>query len=160
MANRKRILDCKASDNEYLHKDFHGALCYAIRYLDEHYGPEAATEYLKQVGRTYFSPLTAQLRQEGLSALERHWQEIFSKEGGTFELGYEEETLVLTVDECPAIAHLKKTSQWFTERYCETTVVVNETVCGEAGYRCSCEYEPAKGQCVQRFWKVMESEEK
>ncbi len=29
-----KVLDCKASDNEYLHKDFHGALCYAIKYLD------------------------------------------------------------------------------------------------------------------------------
>ena len=34
------ILEQKASDNQYLHKDFHGALCYAIKYLDDNFGEE------------------------------------------------------------------------------------------------------------------------
>ena len=50
---------------------------------------------------------------------------------------YEGEVLVLTVERCPAIAHLKRREQLFTDRYCETTVVVNEAVCQQAGYRCS-----------------------
>ena len=62
--SKKQVLDCKASDHEYLHKDFHGALCYSIRYLDEHYGQDATHEYLQQVGRTYFAPLTEALNGE------------------------------------------------------------------------------------------------
>ena len=151
-----RILDCKAAEHEYLHKDFHGALCEGIRYLDETYGEAATEKYLRQVGRSYYGPLSQQLRTEGLAALEKHWQEVFSKEGGKFNLTYQEGVLVLTVQECPAIAHLKKINQLVTERFCETTVVVNETICGEAGYACSCQYEPGKGKCVQKFWKVKE----
>jgi len=151
-----RVLDCRASDNKYLHKNFHGALCYAVKYLDENYGPEATTEYLEQVGRTCFSPLTEQLSKEGLPALEKHWRDIFAKEDGEFSVHYESQTLVLTVDECPAITHLEKTNQLVTDRYCETTVVVNETICREAGYRCFCEYEPGKGKCIQKFWKDKE----
>lgn len=155
MADNKdkiKVLDCKASDNKYLHKDFHGALCYSIKYLDDNYGPEATKEYLQQTGKAVYSPLIKKLREEGLSALEEHWRSIFTLEGGEFTLAYEGETLVLTVAKCPAILHLISTNQFFTEQYCETTVVVNETICKEAGYRCSCEYEPGKGKCVQKFW--------
>ena len=151
-----RVLDCKATDHVYLHKDFHGALCYGIKYLDDHFGPEATTEYLRAVGRSYYAPLSQLLKNEGLTALEKHWNEIFTNEGGKFTLEYQGGTLVLTVQECPAIAHLKKINQLFTPRYCETTVVVNETICGEAGYTCSTEYEPGEGRCVQKFWKGKE----
>ncbi len=151
-----RILDCKATDHEYLHKDFHGALCYGIKYLDDHLGPEATAEFLRQVGRSYYTPLSRQLKDEGLSALERHWRDVFTKEGGKFSLEFKDGVLTLTVHECPAIAHLKKINRLSTPRFCETTVVVNETICGEAGYKCSCQYEPGEGRCVQKFWKAKE----
>lgn len=152
-SDSRKALDCKASDNEYLHKDFHGALCYSIKYLDDNYGQEATREYLEQVGRTYYRPLSEKMEREGLSALENHLRDIFSTEGGEFDLRYENETLVLEVSRCPAILHLKKINQLFTQRYCETTVVVNQTICDGAGFECSCEYESGAGKCVQKFWK-------
>ncbi len=151
-----RILDCKATDNAYLHKDFHGALCYGIKYLDDRYGHEATRDYLRQVGQSYYAPLSNRLKSEGLTALEKHWHEVFSKEGGRFNIKYLDGVLVLTIHECPAIAYLKQANQLFTHRYCETTVVINETVCDQAGYACSTEYEPGAGRCVQKFWKVKE----
>ncbi len=151
-----KVLDCKANDNEYLHMDFHGVLCYAIRYLDENFGAEVTKGYLQQVGKTYFSPLSKAMKKEGLIALEKHWKGIFTKEGGGFSLSYQGDTLVLNVDKCPAIAHLKEKDQLCTQRYCETTVVVNETICTQAGFGCSCEYEPGAGKCVQKFWKAKE----
>lgn len=147
------ILDRKSSDNEYLHKDFHGALCFAIKYLDDNFGPESSAEYLKQVGESYFMPLSAQLKNKGLPALANHFQDIFEKENSRFSIRYENEMLILQVHECPAISHLKKNNQLFTERFCETTVVVNDTICKNAGYSCSCTYEPGQGTCVQKFRK-------
>lgn len=151
-----KVIDCKASDNVYMHKDFHGGICTGIKYLDEEFGEEATVEYLKQVGRTYFQPLSEQLRSRGLVALEDHWRRIFTAEGGAFSLRYDEETLVLEVSECPAVAHLIKINQLHTNRFCESTVVVNETVCQAAGYECSCVYQPGEGKCVQKFWKMKE----
>jgi hypothetical protein len=153
MQKQPRVLDQTALDNAYLHRDFHGALCYALKYLDENFGPAATTQYLQQVGNTCFAPLSRQLEHEGLPALENHFRTIFEKEGGRFTLGYESDTLVLRVHECPAIAHLKKTHQFFTERFCESTVVVNQTICQNAGFRCTCTYDPGRGRCVQKFWK-------
>ena len=151
-----RVLDCKARDHDYLHRDFHGALCYGIKYLDDHYGPEATAEYLRQLAHNCYGPVIAQLKREGLKALEKHWRELFTREGGKFTLEYQEDVLVLTIQECPAILHLKAINQLFTTRYCQTTVVVNEAICAEAGFQCSCEYEPGAGRCVQKFWKPRE----
>jgi len=148
---KPKILDCKATDNEYLHKDFHGALCYTIKYLDENYGYETTNDYLKQVALNCYSPLIRSLKDKGLSALEKHWRTIFTKEDGLFNLNYENKMLVLRVERCPAISHLKKSNQLFTTRYCETTVVVNQTICEAAGYKCSCQYEPGEGKCVQKI---------
>jgi hypothetical protein len=153
MSNKVKVIDCKQSDNEYLHKDFHGALCYAIKYLDDKFGEKATEEYLIQVGNTYFKLLADKLKKEGLSALESHWRHIFQKEQGQFKMYYDNDKLILEVSECPAIAHLKKRDIFYTERYCQTTVVVNRTLCQQAGYQCSCEYESGKGKCIQKFWK-------
>jgi hypothetical protein len=152
MPKPERVMEQKAGDHEYLHQDFHGALAYAIQYLDERFGPQATTEYLYQVADTCYAPLTALLQKQGLVALESHFA-IYSREQGRFSVRYDEETLVLEVQECPAIIHLKNTGQLFTERYCESTVVVMDGVCRNAGYCCSCTYEPGQGRCVQKFWK-------
>jgi hypothetical protein len=128
-------------------------LCYAIKYLDANFGEDSIRDYLEQVAKTCFAPLTQKLELEGLTALEKHWQDIFSKEGGKFNIDYKDNKLILEVIECPAISHLKKIGQLCSDRYCETTVVVNRTICDQAGYKCSCEYEPGQGKCVQKFWK-------
>lgn len=151
--DKKKILECKAADNEYLHKDFHGALCYAIKYLDDNFDEQATEEYLTQAAMSYFSPLIEKLKTDGLKALENHFRNIFTKEKGRFEIGYKDDKLILEILECPAIAHLKKRDLFFTDRYCLTTVVVNRTICKESGYNCSCEYEPGQGRCIQKFWK-------
>lgn len=153
MRKNSKIIDCKQSDNTYLHRDFHGALCYAIKYLDETYGQQATYDYLVQVGNTYFKPLSEKLKTDGLEALENHWRNVFQKEKGQFTLYYKDGQLILEVTECPAIMHLKQTNQLYTDRYCQTTVVVNKTVCNQAGYQCCCEYIPGHGRCTQRFWK-------
>jgi len=149
-----KVIDCKASDNEYLHKDFHGALCYAIKYLDETYGPDATTEYLQQVARSYFSPLIAEVKTKGLSALEEHFRRIFKLEQGDVDFIHNADgSLTLNVKRCPAIDHLKKRNIFYTDRFCQTTVVVNDTICRDAGCQCSCTYQPGQGVCTQTFWK-------
>jgi hypothetical protein len=153
MNSKIKILDQNTTDNEYLHKDFHGALCFAIKYLDDNFGAESTVEYLKQVGNTYFAPLSTKLKSVGLSALSDHFKNIFEKENGQFTIACENEILTIEVHKCPAITHLKKTNHLFTERYCETTVVVNDTICSNAGFSCSCVYEPGQGKCIQKFWK-------
>ncbi len=44
----RQVMRREASDNEYLHRDFHGALSAAIEYLDRRYGEEAVRSYLRE----------------------------------------------------------------------------------------------------------------
>jgi hypothetical protein len=148
-----KILECNSSDNQYLHKDFHGALCCVVKYLDETFGYDVTAQYLMQVGRENFTPLISALKREGLIVLERHFEYVFELEGGKAEFKREDNRLVINVSTCPAIAHLKSTGQLFTNRYCETTVNINKGMCEAAGYECSCDYTAGKGTCVQKFWK-------
>ena len=151
---KRKALDCKASDNAYLHRDFHGALCYALKYLDETLGEDATREYLEQVAETCFAPLSEAIAERGLLALEEHWRRVFSTEGGDWEIAYDADgALTLTVRQCPAVAHLKSIGQFHTPRFCETTRIVNAIVCRRASYEASCEYEPGAGRCVQRVHK-------
>lgn len=148
-----KILERTASDNQYLHKDFHGALAYAISYLDNHFGSEAIKEYLQQTARNAFSPLIESVKKDGLAALKKHYQDIFELEEGDFEISLEKNYLTITVNSCPAICHLRKTDMLYTNKFCLTTVIVNETISQEAGLEFDCEYNTSKGRCVQRFWR-------
>ena len=136
-----------------VHKDFHGALKVGLDYLRERYGPAEATAFLERLGRTVYAPLIADLRERGLDALAEHWRRVFDLEEGECELTREDRALVLTVTKCPAVAHMRAKGTPVTRAFCESTRVVNETICREAGYACSLQFGPGPAQCVQRFWK-------
>jgi len=150
-----KVMERSASDNQYLHKDFHGALAYAICYLDRRYGEQGIREYLEQTAINAYKPLIEAVRKDGLAAIESHFKKIFEIEGGKFKLTNEGDYLTLTVSECPAVCHLKKTNQLYSDKFCLTTVVVNETVCRLAGIETDCQYNTEKGCCEQRFWRAI-----
>ena len=100
---KAKVLDCKASDNAYLHKDFHGAMSYAISYLDAHYGDAGIKEYLEQVAKNAYSPLIEAVKQEGLSAIEKHLRKIFELEQGVFKIEKEDVSKVKLIQIVQAI---------------------------------------------------------
>ena len=62
----REILHRSAAENEYLHKDFHGALSTGIEYLHRRYGAKAVREYLWQFASTFYAPLIADVNTRGL----------------------------------------------------------------------------------------------
>lgn len=78
MKQGNQHLDCKGGEHPYLHKDFHGALCYAIKYLDETYGYETTHAYLRHVGESIYKPLICKIKRHGLTALEDHLQRVYT----------------------------------------------------------------------------------
>lgn len=120
-------------------------------FLEEHCGAEGRTEFLRELAGTVYKPLVDKLRREGLPALQEHWETVFALEGGDASCSYEEDTLVLTVNRCPAIHHMDQHGYAIAPHFCEHTRIVNEAVCKAAGYSASVEYDQAAGRCVQRF---------
>ncbi len=134
-----------------VHKDFHGALSFALGYLDGHFGADAREEFLAGLARSVYRPLVDDLRLRGLRALREHWEAIFQLEGGEVEFEEGEGELVLRVHRCPAIAHMRQAGYPIAPCFCEHTRIVNAAVCEAAGYSASVEYDQEAGRCVQRF---------
>jgi len=147
----KKVLRGRPSDHPYLHKDFHGALSFAVDYVEERFGAEALRELLGRVARTVFSPLIAQAREGGLEAMRKHLCRVFTEEGGEFEAGLDEGELVFVVRRCPAISHMRRHGYRVATHFCETTRIVNEAISAEVGWSASVDHDQERGTCVQRF---------
>lgn len=137
-----------------VHKDFHGALSFGLTFLRKRYNEDGVREFLSGLSATVYKPLVEGIQTRGLAALRDHWQEVFALEDGEIELQESEEELVLRVHRCPAIAHMQENNYAIAEHYCEHTRIVNEAVCGAAGYESEVAYDQQKGCCVQKFRRL------
>ena len=150
----KQIMHRKASDNQYLHQDFHGALSAGIEYLHEKYGEDAVREYLWQFARLFYAPLTEALEKRGLVALEEHFREIYDLEGGVVRFVLSEDELRIEVDACPAVTHMRGQGYPVARLFHETTNTVNRAICDGTPFAAELiEYDELTGRGIQRFYR-------
>jgi predicted ArsR family transcriptional regulator len=146
------VMRRQASDNEYVHKDFHGALSAAIEYLDERYGEEAVRDYLREFTTTFYAPLVREIAERGLAPLRDHFQRVYGREGGAAELRLTEDELVIRVRACPAVTHMRENGYPVARLWVETTRTVNEALCEGTPFAAELvEYDEQTGGSVQRF---------
>jgi len=150
----KEVMKRNASDNEYLHKDFHGALSAGIDYLEKHFGEKAVRDYLRDFTRAFYAPLIDDLKERGLVALKEHFKNIYRIEGAEIDMDFSENELVIKVAACPAVTHMREHGYSVARLFYETTRTVNETLCGETPFTAELlEYDEATGRGVQRFYR-------
>ena len=148
----KEVMRRSASDNEYLHKDFHGALSAGIEYLHQHFGEGAVREYLRQFTTSYFAPLIEAVKARGLIALKDHFEKTYAIEGGSVRLDCSTDVLTLRVDACPAVSHMREHGYPVARLWVETTRTVNEALCEGTPFAAELvEYDEQSGRSVQRF---------
>ena len=151
----REIIRRRASDNEYLHKDFHGALSVGIEYLHRVYGEQAVRDYLGRFGRVFYAPLRDAIKARGLIALKEHWENIYKIEGGRIEIELSDDEMILKVEACPAVVHMRRQGYPVAELYHETTRTVNDAICEATGFAAELlEYEAQTGRSVQRFYRI------
>jgi hypothetical protein len=147
-----QVLSRKASDNEYLHKDFHGALSAGIEYLHTNYGEEAVRDYLREFTRKYYAPLKRAIRQRGLAALKAHFETLYTRERARFRICLTRDELVVSVSACPAVTHMRRHGYPVARLFHETTRTVNEALCEGTPFQAELkEYDPVTGRSVQCF---------
>lgn len=148
----KLVMERRAADNAYLHPDFHGALSVGLEYIQTHYGDDAVRDYLRQFARQFYAPLTAALRERGLIAMREHLEQLYAVEGGHVELTMTEDELTMTVDQCPAVQHMRARELPVSPLWHETTRTVYETICEDTSTTFEMiDYEPQTGACRARF---------
>lgn len=150
----KEVMRRKASDNEYLHKDFHGALSVGLDYLREQFGEDSVREYLREFARDFYAPLTNDLKQRGLVALKEYFEKLYKIEGGEISITCSKDELVLKVQACPAVMHIRKNNYKVSPIFYETTKTVNEMICENTPFAAELvEYDQQTGRSVQRFYR-------
>jgi len=151
----KMIMTRKASDNHYLHKDFHGALNLALEYLRKHFGNDAVRGYLRQYAKSFHAPLIRNLRRRGLIALKEHFKKIYAVEGAPIRINCSKDELRLETDFCPAVKHIRKIGQTVSPLFNETERTVHEAICENTPFAYELvSYDKKTGRSVQRFYSA------
>lgn len=135
------------------HKDFHGAISCAFQFLEDRYGKEILTKFLKRVGKNCYKNLINDINKNGLLALEKYWKRIFTLEEGEFEINLNEDSIILEVKRCPALSHLKEAGYHIYNDFCLQTVVINSAIAEETSLNSSVEKNQDKAYCIQKFWR-------
>jgi hypothetical protein len=150
----KEVMRRKASDNQYLHKDFHGSLSVGIEYLRKNYGDDAVREYLREFAGEFYAPLKADLKAKGLVALKEYFEKMYKTEGGEIETSFSKDEFILKVHACPAVMHMRKNNYPVSPLFYETSKTVNETICEGTDFAAELvEYDEATGRSIQRFYR-------
>ena len=130
------IMDRKASDNEYFHRDFHSSLNMGVHYLGTRFGVGEIREYLRTFTENVYRPLFGEIRKRGLDAIADKILDTYEKEKASDAVSFERDdgkVLTVNVAYCPAVKHLKATGRRVSEWYSLTTEVVMERLAREAG---------------------------
>lgn len=152
----REIMERKASDNKYLHRDFHNLMNMGIEYLREKFGEGPVREYLRQFASAYYAPLKASLKENGLAAVLEYYKKIYTAEEAieNVEFALSNDELVIRVKQCPAVEHIRKSNIPVSPLYHELTKTVNETVCEGTPFVFELlKYDHETGASVQRFYK-------
>ena len=150
----KEVIRRTASDNVYLHKDFHGALSAGIEYLERHFGQEAVRQYLRQFAISYYAPLIEAVRERGLVALYDHFAEVYKEEGAEARMNLTEDELFIELDACPAVAHMRQHGYPVARLFYETAKTVNEALCESTPFAAELlDYDRQTGRSIQHFYR-------
>jgi len=152
--SEKLVMDVKASDNEYFHRDFHISGKRGLEYVGKKYGDEAVREYLTRFAKAYYAPLVEKVKDRGLEALREHIERIYAVEKASdwVTCAISDTALVVTVSRCPGVTYITESGNDPTKWYIECTRTVNQTIADMCGLSFTLlSYEEATGAAKYRF---------
>jgi len=148
----REIMERRAADNPYLHKDFHSALNHGMIYLHRHYGEAAVRAWLREFALKWYAPLRQRLAAGDLGPLRAHFETIYRVEEAALRIEQTPDELLVHVDACPAVAHMRSRGEEVSPLFVETTRTVNEALCEGTPFAADLlAYDPQTGSSVQRF---------
>ena len=152
----KLVIDRKAADNKYLHKDFHLSTDLSLDYVAEHFGEKGVKEYLSTYSTAYYIPLVAKIKKDGLTALKEYFLAIYEIEEASdaISASLAGNRLEIVTTYSPAVMHMLKREHKPSKWYIETTRTVYGTIARNAGLDFSLEaYDAKTGAATFHFIK-------
>lgn len=146
-----KVVERKASDNKYLHRDFHISMNMLMEYIYDKFGSVAITEYLKQFSAQFHKQRKKDLLEKGLGSLKDYFEKIYSDEEWPVIIEFDDE-LKLEQSACPGITHIQKNGYKPVDQYIETYTTVYEELCSNTPFEYEMiEFDKQTGACRQVF---------
>lgn len=123
----KLVMERRAYDNKYLHRDFHATLDIGMAYVGDRFGEEKLDQYLAQYVKTRYQPMS-------LQELEAYFISLYRAEEAEDALHTDlhSSKLSVRIDWCPGLKYLNAhggASKW----YYKTTTVLYAELAGKCG---------------------------
>lgn len=147
-----KTMERKASDNKYLHRDFHVALNLMLNYILDNFGEEALKEYLEQYSRAFHKLLNHKLKRGDKELLADYFREKYRKEEWPVRVSVSESAVGIEQEACPGMAAVSAGGEKPCSLYVETYNTVYKTLCEGTPFEYSLDYfDSDTGACRQRF---------
>ncbi|MCE5345310.1 MAG: neutral/alkaline non-lysosomal ceramidase N-terminal domain-containing protein [Bacteroidales bacterium] len=154
-----KVMERKASENKYLHRDFHVALNLLMTYVYDNFGKDSLINYLRQYSRAYYKPLNEKLNTGDKEALAAYFKDIYEKEEWPVSIIVHDNSVEITQDGCPAISYILKDGGKPCPFYRETYNTVYNTLCENTPFKYVLEYfNDETGACKQLFIRKEEKQ--
>ncbi|MGV8090498.1 MAG: hypothetical protein AB2L24_01350 [Mangrovibacterium sp.] len=149
---RRKVMERKASDNKYLHKDFHLSMNILLRYIYENFGKEQLINYLVQYAEAYYQPINQKLKEGNMTVLEKYFTDIYKKEEWPVKINCGGNFIEIEQDACPGISYIKSKGGEPCPYYRETYDTIYKTICRGTPFEYTLEYfSEETGACKQLF---------
>ncbi|MBI3852090.1 MAG: hypothetical protein HY298_17670 [Verrucomicrobia bacterium] len=132
--------------------DFYFAINATFRFIQKRFGMDQLRQYWRDLGSSYMAPVAAGWKQHGLSGVAEYWRAFFRAEpGAEVAVTCTEDSVVLEVRTCPAIAHLRRHKREIVPCFCQHCYFLGEATAAPAGL--TVRVEGGNGSCRQTFFR-------
>ncbi|MCE4565045.1 hypothetical protein INQ51_12055 [Maribellus sp. CM-23] len=148
----RKMMTRKASDNKYLHKDFHLSMNILLKYIYENYGTDQMIRYLKQYTEAYLGSLNKKMKTGDINSLAEYLTDIYQKEDWPVDIHVTGEKIIIEQKTCPGISQIKAKGETPCPHYIETYNTVYNTLCQNTPFVYKIEFfDEETGACKQIF---------
>ena len=149
------VLDIKAEEHKYLHRDFHIIGDLALKYCGDNYGDNCVRSFLTSYANHYYAPQIADIKSRGLIAIKDWLEKVYEIEEASELLHTEltEDCLTVTVDKSPAIAFMYQANQKPSKYYIEQTRTLYSAIADACDLGFALEYYNEDGATRFKFLK-------
>lgn len=128
--------------------DFYFAINATFRFIETRLGREGLRRYWLDLGEQYFSNVSAAWKGGGLQSVADYWRAFFKAEpDGDVEVISKKQSVVLDVQACPAIKHLRAHRREIVPCFCQHCYFVTEAMAAPAGF--TVRIDGGNGECRQ-----------
>lgn len=136
-----------------VHMDFHRTTNGTISYLRRKHGLKLLDEVFRRTAQDVYRAIWEDLKRGKPGHLVRHWRHFFDREKGRYSIRRGKDEIEMTVEECPAIAYLRRRGIKVDPAFCRQTVVMNRAWSEGTPFEITTEVLGA-GRCVQTIRRV------